>query len=390
MAESKCCIIFSTADWDTPYWTNKQHTAHQLALKGYRVLYIETVGLRTPQIGSGRDWVRIWRRLKSGLQGARKVESRIWVLSPLVLPFLHKNKFVRFFNQGILRFLIKRFLSKKNLKSPIIWTYHPFMLDSIEGINHDTLVYHCVDDLSAVPGVNGIGFKLQEKKLLNVADVVFTTSPALQEECSKYNQNTHYFSNVVNQEHFNLAFQVDSLPGELQKIPKPRLGYIGVLSDFKVDFLLLIELAKNHPEWHFVMIGEEREGQLNSQVKKMRAMPNVHFLGHRDYKVLPNYLAGFDVALLPTLINDYTKAMFPMKYYEYLAAGLPVVSTPLDFTKYNKAGLEVGSDISSFAKAIKKQLSNGKLTELESRGYVADNTWNARMEKMLELIKYNY
>ena len=386
MVESKDCIIFSTADWSTPYWTNKQHTARQLALKGFRVLYIESVGLRAPRIVSGRDWKRIWERLKLGLQGPRQVENHIWVLSPLVLPFMHKNRLVRIFNQGILRFIIRRFLQKYDFKRPIIWTYHPFMLESIKGFKRGQLVYHCVDDLSAVPGVDTAGFNLEERRLLNVADIVFTTSPALQKKCSLQNHNAHYFSNVVDQEHFSLALKVAPLPGELQKIPEPRAGYIGVLSDFKVDFQLLSDVARNHPEWHFVMIGEEREGQVSPQVQKLRAMSNVHFLGYHAYQALPDYLRGFNVALLPTLINDYTKAMFPMKYFEYLAAGLRVVSTPLEFTKHNQAGLEIGSDAVSFGQAIQKQLSRGKLTAMEANEYVADNTWSARMESMLELM----
>ncbi len=381
-----CCIIFSTADWSESYWTNKQHTARQFTLKDYRVLYIESVGLRTPNLKSTRDWNRIWRRLKTGLHSAKQVENNIWVISPLVLPFMHKNPLVRIFNQGLLRFTIKRFLQKNNFKCPTIWTYHPYMLDTITGIEHGKLVYHCVDDLSAVPGVDVLSFKQEELRLLNAANVVFTTSPALMEMCSEQNKNTYYFSNVVDKEHFNLALNDGPLPNELQKIPEPRLGYVGVLSDFKIDFQLLVDVANNHPEWNFVFIGEEREGQNSPYIHQLKAMQNAHFLGYRSYQVLPDYLRGFNVALLPTLINDYTKSMFPMKYFEYLAAGLRIVSTPLDFTRHNKAGMETGKDSKNFEHAIQKQLGRSKLTMPESDSYVGDNTWSARMEKMLDLM----
>lgn len=386
MEKIKCCLLFSTADWDAQYWTNKQYTAKQLSQNGFSVLYVESVGLRPPKIGSSKDWKRIFRRLKLGIKGPRVVEKDIWVLSPLLLPFLHKNKIVSLFNQVILSFLVKRFIYKNNFKNPIIWSYHPYILRLVEHIKNEMVIYHCVDDLKSVPGIDGSAFRTLEKIFLKRADYVFTTSQALELECSKYNHNTHYFSNVVDQVHFNSAFFTASLPVELEKIPCPRLGYIGVLSDFKIDFPLLFELAMKNPKWNFILIGDEREGQNNLLLKKMRKINNIHFLGHRDYNLLPSYLAGFDVGLLPTLINDYTKYMFPMKYYEYLAAGLPVVSTALDFTRYVQDGLEKGNDAETFSKAIAKQLSRGKLKFEESKIYVGDNTWSKRMDKMLEII----
>jgi glycosyltransferase involved in cell wall biosynthesis len=109
----------------------------------------------------------------------------------------------------------------------------------------------------------------------------------------------------------------------------------------------------------------------------------MHFLGHRAYSVLPSYLRGLDVATLPSAINSYTRAMFPMKYFEYLAAGLPIVSTPLEFTQTHQAGLVIGDTAEAFQKAIEQQLARGRLTDEESERYVADNTWNARLQKML-------
>jgi len=383
---SKDVIIFSTADWDTPYWTNKQHTAKQLAQKGYRVLYIESVGLRSPNLGSGRDLSRIQRRLKRGLQGVRQVEEGIWVLSPLVIPFKHQHSLIRAFNQGLLRRTIHRFLQRKSFKAPMAWTYHPFILETLKGLKLGPLVYHCVDDLSAIPGIDAESFNREEQRLLGNAKVAFTTSPALQEKCAAHCSNVHYFPNVADLCHFNQAFDKAPLPEDLQAIPEPRVYYIGVLSDFKVDFQLLIEVAENRPHLNFVLIGEEREGQTSPLVERLRTLPNVHFLGYRPYEALPSYLRGANVALLPTLINEYTKAMFPMKYFEYLAAGVPVVSTPLDFTRYNQAGLKVGADAASFEKAIDQQLERGKLTANETVDFVGENTWGARMDNMLKIV----
>ena len=387
MGDSKCAIVFSTADWDALYWTNKQHMARQLVREGYQVLYVESLGLRRPNLSSGRDLSRIGRRIKRSIMGIREVEKGVWILSPLVIPFKHHSLFVRVFNREFLRFSIRRFMRKNSFVDPVVWTYHPFMLDAIDKLATGPIVYHCVDDMSAVPGIDSEGFKMEEERLLRKAKVVFTTSTTLMEMCSKFNDHVYCFPNVVDIDFFGKALEDAPIPVDLASIPKPRIGYVGALSDYKVDFRLLLDVAEQRPDWHFVLIGEEAEGQTSSLVNQLRRMSNVHFLGHRPYQTLPDYLRGFDVGLLPTLINDYTRAMFPMKYFEYLAAGVPVVSTPLDFTRENKAGLVVAEGLEVFIQAIEQQLERGRFSKEEAHSFVADNTWDARMKKMLRILE---
>lgn len=383
---SKDIILFSTADWNTPYWTNKQHTAKHLAKQDYRVLYVETVGLRAPKLASGRDLGRLWRRLKLGLKGPRKVETGIWILAPLVIPIKHHWSIIRWLNKKMLALYIQIFMKKNSFSVPIIWTYHPYILGAIESLNHGKLVFHCVDDLSAVPGVDIQAYKIEEQKLLKQCDVVFTTSEVLTAQCQKYNKNVHFLPNVVDYEHFASARKVDLLPTDLSSIPEPRIGYIGVLSDFKVDFNLIYDVAIEKKEWHWVLIGEEREGQSSDKVRQLRLLPNVHFLGYKPYEQLPRYLSGMAVAALPTLINEYTASMFPMKYFEYLAAGVSVVSTPLDFTKQYVSGIEVAANCTSFIDAIDAQIALGTITENDSRSFVGKNTWIGRLKIMLSIL----
>jgi glycosyltransferase involved in cell wall biosynthesis len=382
---SKDCVLFATADWDTPYWTNKQHTARQMALQGFRVLYIESIGLRAPNL-SGRDLRRIWQRLRRGLRAPKLVEPGLWVMSPIAIPFKQHWPLMRAINQGWLSLRISLFMRSHSFKTPLVWTYHPFMLGAIARLKHGPVVYHCVDDLSAVPGIDPVAFNAEEQRLLGQCQAVFVTSEALKEKCQPFNANTHYFPNVADVDHFGKARQQGPLPDDLASIPGPRIGYVGALSDFKVDFALIRDVAQARPDWHWVVIGAEREGQHSPLVEALRAFPNVHFLGDKPYADLPDYLRGFDVGTLPTLINDYTRSMFPMKYFEYLAAGVPVVSTPLEFTKTNQAGLLVADTSEQFIVQTKAQLARGRLTLLESREFVGDNTWAARLKKMLELL----
>ena len=385
------CILFSTADWYTPYWTNKQHTARWMADKGWRVLYVESVGLRSPSASSRRDWGRLFRRLIRGIRtlivGPEEVESNLWVLPPLMFPGKHHVPLIRIVNQALLRYTLARFLKNKKSVSPLVWTYHPFMLDAIDGLETGKLAYHCVDDLAAVPGVDAQAFNRQELLLLNRCDAVFTTSEALKSKCMAHNRNTYYHPNVVDFEHFNRALNNIKIPLDLTNIAEPRIVYHGVLSDFKVDFELVNEATRLRPEWQWVFIGEEREGQNNAAVKSLRQRSNVHFMGYKNYDELPQYLAHMVVGLLPTLLNDYTKSMFPMKYYEYLAAGLPVVTTPLDFSQTCHSGLEVGRNVDSFVAGIEKQIKRGKLTAEEATQFVGVNTWGQRMTTMLSILR---
>jgi len=260
------------------------------------------------------------------------------------------------------------------------------MLEAIKTIKKGPLVYHCVDDLSAVPGIDSESFNKEEQRLLTAAKVIFTTSTALLEKCSVHNINTHYFPNVADVDHFSQALNKAPLPADLRKIPEPRIGYVGVLSDFKVDFQLLIDVATRRPEWSFVLIGEEREGQTSPLAEHLRTLPNVYFLGYRPYQRLPDYLRGFNVALLPTLINDYTRSMFPMKYFEYLAAGLRVVSTPLDCTKDMLNCINVADSAEEFSIAVSEQLQRGRMSVTEVEQCIGENTWDMRLTKMFAYI----
>jgi len=382
------CILFATADWDEPYWTNKQHCAKSLAELGTKVLYVESVGLRSPKAGSAKDWGRLWNRLCKGLAslilGARERSPGIYVLSPLLVPAGHRHALTRQINRRLLKATIIRTTRQQRFTKPLIWTYHPFMLDVIEAVHKGPLLYHCVDDLAAVPGVDAPAFRAAEQQLLQRADAVFATAPSLAEHCRQYNANTHFLPNVVDTEHFGRALKPGPIPADLACIPEPRLCYHGVLSDFKVDFQLLLDAARLKPEWSWVLIGEEREGQNSPLVAELRTLPNVYFLGYKPYAELPEYLRGMRAGLLPSLVNEYTKGMFPMKYYEYLAAGLPVVTTPLDFLRGCRNALACGEGSVEFVAAVARGLNAARTTAAETDALVGNNTWQARCQAMLQ------
>jgi glycosyltransferase involved in cell wall biosynthesis len=381
-------VMFSTADWASQYWTNKQHTAARLAARGHRVLYVETVGLRRPGLNQ-IDAVRMAARLRRGLGPPAQVRDNLWVLSPLTVPMAQRYSAINAFNRWQLRSRIGSWMRQQRIARPLIWTYHPYMLEAAEALNPLMIIYHCVDDLGAVPGIDRSTFDLAESRLLARADLAFATSHHLQDRCAAVaGSRAHYFGNVADIAHFAQARHISDLPPELAEIPRPRLGYIGVLSDFKIDFALLETLVASRPDWQFVFIGDQREGQNSEAAARLKLKSNVHFLGWRSYHELPKYLAGFDVGLLPQLINDYTRSMFPMKFFEYLAAGLPVVSTALPALRDFASVHSVAHDGCAFSKAVSVVLAGcGPKAPPVEDPLLQANSWDTRLDQMMAIIE---
>ncbi|MBL9123048.1 MAG: glycosyltransferase, partial [Planctomycetaceae bacterium] len=318
-------ILVSTADWDHPFWTNKQHVASQLAARGFRVLYIESLGLRRPS-AQGRDLARIWRRLRRGLAAPRQVRENLWVAAPLVIP-LHRYAPVRALNDRLLVALLRRAAASLGFRRPLLWTYNPLVGHLAGQLDAEHLVYHCVDDLSAVPQAPAEALLAAERQIARTADLILTTSPSLQKRFEAWRpEATYYLPNVADYEHFSRAKQPGLEPAELAAIPHPRIGFIGAISDYKVDFELLAATARLRPDWQWVLIGQVGEGQPDTRVAGLD-LPNVHLLGPRPYARLPDYLRAFDAATSPSRRNAYTDSMFPMKFFEYLSAGRRVVAT---------------------------------------------------------------
>ena len=378
-------VLFSTAEWFWPYWTNKQHFAARLGARGFRVLYVESIGFRRPGWNS-IDLARIWGRVRRAAGPIREAQRNVWVLPPLTIPGSHHLAWADRINAWQLRSRIDSWLRSVDADSPIVWTYHPYMLRIAKALDPAALVYHCVDNIGAVPGVDGAAFDRAERELLASSDRIFATSTVLRDRCAAIAPTrTYYFGNVADIDHFATARHDGPIPADLAAVPRPRLAYVGVLSDFKLDFELVEHVVAQRPDWHLVFIGDEREGQSGAAVVRLQARPNVHFLGWKPYAQLPSYLRGIDVALLPQRINDYTRAMFPMKYFEYLAAGRPVVATPLPALAELTALHRQADTRVAFVDAIASALAAPVAIPID-HPTLQSHSWEARIDAMLDRI----
>jgi glycosyltransferase involved in cell wall biosynthesis len=317
------CIGF--ADWDAELWTNQQHLMSRLA-RDNRVLFVESLGLRQPQLVS-RDLRRITRRLRRGLSGPR-MRDGVDVVSPLVVP-MHRYAAIRAVNRPLLRRLIRQVTRRLGFRQPILWAYVPQAEVLLDVLAPSVVVYHCVDDIAAQPGIDAASFRAAEQRFAARADLVLATTPALGRRLRASATNVVDAPNVADIESFARALDPGPTDPALDSLPTPRIVFTGAVVETKVDFSLLCALARLRPSWSFVLVGPIGLGDPTTDVSPLAAEPNIHLLGPRRHEDLPTLLRGADAGLIPYARNDLTASIFPMKVYEYLAAGLPVVATEL-------------------------------------------------------------
>jgi len=371
-------ILVSTADWDNPHWTNKQHLAVRLGRRGMRVLYLESLGLRRVR-PRGADLRRIIRRFLAFLRGPRPVAERVWVFSPLQLPFPDWRA-IRVLNRALLAWQVRILVRVLRFKHPVLWIFNPLARWLKDVLAPAIVVYQCVDDLTAVPGVPSELVRQEEVELVQTADLVIVTSRPLLEQKQALSRRIHLSENTVDYARFATALPV---PTWLSTIPSPRLGYVGAISSYKVNLELLAEIAENNPTWQLVLVGTTGEGDPDTSLESLHRMPNIHLFNAKPYDALPGILRGFDVCLLPRRLNKYTEAMFPMKFFEYCATGKPVVLTPLPALKEYWRLCYVGADVPSFERAVVAAMAEDPERADARREAARLHDWEPRVDAIL-------
>ena len=379
-------VLLATADWSNPFWTNKQHVAVELARRGHRVLYVDSLGLRRPS-ASRQDFGRIARRVARGLSRPRQVRERLWVWSPLVMPLQHVTA-VRLLNRGSLRLGLALWSRWLGLRHDLLWTYNPMTTELFPTAGFDTVVYHCVDDIGAQRGMPTREIDAAEADLLALADHCFVTAEDLLQTRRTQCASIHYFPNVADFDHFSRALERETVvPSDLEALPRPRVGFVGAITDQKLDLALLKTLAEAHPEYSIVLIGKIGEGDPWTDVEPLRGLPNVHLLGPKPYELLPAYLKGVDVALLPSVMNRYTRGMFPMKFFEYLAAGCPVVGTRLPALHAFRHVADLAGTPAEFVAAVERAVRGDGPPRAARLAAAREHTYERRTTRMMQLVE---
>ena len=372
--KAKTILCFASG-YDAPP-TSKHHVIHLLA-EDHRVLWVNYHASRTPTASSS-DFSYMAKKLLQVAAGLKNPRPNLYVLTPLVLP-LPSSKIARQMNQALLVKQIRRALKKVGERPIQFWTFTPDVGYLLGAFDETKVVYYCVDDHSQFTGYDVDQVLREEEELCRRADLVVTTSMALQEAKSKFNPNTHLLPHGVDHAHFSRALAGGiTEPDDLSVIPHPRLGFFGLLRDW-VDLDLVASVAHARPDWHFVMIGDA-----TFDISRYDKLPNIHFLGRKTYEELPAYCKGFDVGLIPFKINDLTLAVNPIKLREYLAAGLPVVSTPLPEVALYEQWARIADGANAFENAIEDVLKNigDPQLAIERSEAMSHETWARKVEEL--------
>ncbi|OJH37094.1 glycosyltransferase [Cystobacter ferrugineus] len=370
-------VVFSN-DWDGDP-LSKVHIMRILS-RDNRVLWVNSIGNRAPK-ANAHDARRIWNKLAKFTEGVREVEPNLFVLAPLAVPF-YGSEAVRALNRTLLRAQVQRAMRQLHFKRPISWSFLPASAPVSGRLGEEFVVYHCVDEFSAFSDTNGRHIAELEEQLLKRADLVITSAERLRENKARVNPSTVLVRHGVDFNHFAKACDASTpIPADIANLPKPILGFFGLVADW-VDTEAIAAAAKAHPEGSVVIIGKVAPDVDPSALK---ALPNVHFLGRKAYSELPGYCRAFDVALMPFRVNELTLNANPLKVREYLAAGLPVVSS--DIPEVRKVGLcKLAKDEADFVRKIDECLAEGAGPSRERAERIRHESWEAKVEEIRQYV----
>jgi len=358
-------------------WTgdplSKTHLMRLLA-RDNRVLWVNSIGYRTPRVWSGYDLRRILRKAAALATPLRQVERNIHVLNPLAVPF-YGPRGTRL-NRWLMGRHIRHAMRHLNFQHVINWVFNPAAGMIAGHLGEETLIYYCVDEYTAFSGVHTATLVELEQQLLRRADLVIVSAANLVEPRRQINPQTFLVRHGVDYEHFRTALApATQIPSGLAGLPRPILGYFGLIARDWVDLELLIHVARRFPQASLVMLGN-----ITMDVSRLAALPNVHLLGRQPYASLPAYARGFDVGLIPFPINPVTLHSNPLKAREYLAAGLPVVSTAIPEVQV-LGQCRIAHDADSFVREIHAALRAPGPDAARSAA-IRHESWDARLDEV--------
>lgn len=356
---------------------SKTHLMRLLA-KNNRILWVNSIGYRTPTLAK-RDIKRIFKKLSAFFEPITQPEPNIFVLNPLAIPAFSKK--IQSFNRAFLKFQIRRAMKKLNMKNPVNWIFNPAAAIIAGQLREDLLIYYCVDEYSAFTGVPAQTLAALERMLLEKSDAVIVSAEKLYQSKKHIRPDIKIVRHGVDFDHFAKTLDPQTpIHPDVAQLKKPLIGYFGLIAEDWVDIPLIEKVAQRFPQASIVMLGK-----CTMNVSALSKYPNVHLLGRKPYADLPQYCKAFDVALIPFPISQVTLNANPLKAREYLAAGLPTVSTKIPEVEILGDKCLIGNDHEDFLNKIEQALKKPGPSRDRSES-IRHESWSARLDEVRQHI----
>ncbi|HOA74939.1 MAG TPA: glycosyltransferase [Phycisphaerae bacterium] len=377
MISGKNIVCFASG-WEF-HPTSKHHVMRELSREN-NIIWVNWHCSRRPTLGID-DLKSILLRLKQIRQGPRQPSGSITVLTPWQIP-LPESRLAGRLNRALIGRAVHQVLQKLPERPVQLWSFAPDVADFVGCFNEEAVIYYCVDAFGEFSGYNRALIERRERELIDRANVVITTSPPLYDSKRSLHPNVHLIEHGVDHQHLARALADETaVPEDIARLPRPIFGFVGVVGDW-VDVQLVTELARRRPGASVVMIGP-RSAAFNS----IPSLPNLHWLGPRDHRLLPGYLKSFDVGLIPFRQVPLTHNANPIKLYEYLAAGVPTVSTSLPAVKPIPGSVWLADDAAAAADCCDQALRHNTPAERAARSrLMLAHSWVQRLEELSEIV----
>lgn len=363
-------LFLGQQNWDV-CWTAKQQFATRLSERGHRLLYVDPDPAKPGEaVGDGP------------IPGLRRIGPRdLWVYTYVPVPALR-------WRLNRLRFprMAPRVLGHLGFHAPVTLCLHPSQLPWLERSDPRAVVYYAVDEYTAYGEMSEEErgrIRELENRLLSRADVALSLSHRLHERFSRHNQASLMLENGADYEHYQPE-RLARIPvhPDVERLPGPRIGFFGQIDD-RLDQGLLTDLARSRPGWQFVMAGRVK----GIDTSALESLPNIRLLGYQPYEDLPNVAAGIDAWIVPYVQNELTHSCNPLKVYEYLATGRPVVSTPLDGLIACRDAVDLAAGADGFRAALDRVLADPAAGREKRLEVASANTWDARVDRLEEIFE---
>lgn len=391
-------VWLSTTDWDAPQFGSRQQLAKRMAERGHQVLFVEVArslhSFVSDPVGTRRAMGRFGRvrkeegRFNARTQGREERErGGLYVYTPRPVLPVYYHPVTNYLNQRLLAVDLGQVVRRLGWQLDVLWTYWPNSGGLVGRLGERLAVYHCIDDFTAVsyPLTPAGAIGRMEAELCRKVNLIFARTEGLAAAKRALNPRTYLLPGGVDTAQFDPATMTE-VAADVAVLPRPRVGFLGTLDD-RVDVALLAACAQRLPEVAFVLAGPVKQHLI--ELSGLQGLANVYFLPSRPPGEVPATIAGFDVGLIPYRRNQYTEGLSPLKLYEYLAMGIPVVATDLPYLRREVEHITIAGTATEFTAAIRQRLGQGVTAEEKRKWREAAeaNSWDKQVDEIEDVMR---